>query len=150
MKRPSERLYRTVSGAFCAAFALVGVLFLLAPGAVLSFFDAWSRRAGLAGFAGEPGELYVVLAVAYMYIVTRLAWSMFRHPGDPGPARSLVHAKVASAVLSLGVFLLRQPHLILLVNGIVDGSIGVVVMLLLRGRAVRGEAREARGAEQTA
>jgi hypothetical protein len=133
-----------VSGVLCAAFALVGAAFLTVPGVVLSFFDAWSARAGLATSAGEPAELYVVLAGAYMYLVTLLAWSMFRHPRDAGPARLLVHAKLASAVLSFGIFFLRQPHLVLLVNGVVDGAIGALVVLLLRLRrapAARGATR---------
>lgn len=138
-----EQLRRMVGGVLCAAFALVGAAFLLVPDRVLSVFDAWSRSAGLATSAGEPAGLYVVLTVAYMYVVTRLAWSMFRRPDDPGPARLLVHAKVASALLSFGVFFLRQPHLILLANGIVDGSIGVLVMLLLKGPAAREEERTA-------
>ena len=137
------RLYRVVSGGLCAAFVLVGAAFLLAPGRLLSVFDAWSRDLGMATSAGEPGELYVVLAVAYMYVVSRLAWSMYRDPEDPRPARLLVHAKAASAALSFAVFFLRQPHLILLVNGIVDGAIAVLVVLLLRGSTARGEEQSA-------
>jgi hypothetical protein len=138
--------YRAVSGLLCAAFALVGAAFLLVPDAVLSLFDGWSRSVGLATSAGAPGEFYVVVAVAYMYLVTVLAGSMARDPQDPTPARLLVHAKLASSLLSFGVFFLRQPHLLLLVNGIVDGSIAGLVVFLRAGRG----AVAPRGAERTA
>ncbi len=135
MSPARERVYRTVAGALCAAFALVGAAFLLVPDAVLALFDGWSARLGLATSTGPADPFFVGLAAAYMYVVTALAWAMFRHPRDVASARLLVQAKLASAVLSLALFCLRQPHLILLVNGIVDGSIGGLVLLLLRGSA---------------
>ncbi len=134
-----ERLYRGISGALGACFALVGALFLLVPGAVLSVFDGWSRQLGLATFAGPADPFYLVLAVAYMYVVTVLAWSMYRHPRDTASAGLLAQAKLASALLSFGVFFLRQAHLILLVNGIVDGAIGLLVLFLRRWSMVTGE-----------
>lgn len=127
-----EWWYRAVSGALCASFAVVGALFLLLPQAVLGLFDGWSGRLGLATFAGPADPFFLVLAVAYMVLVTTLAWSMFRNPRDAASPRLLIQAKWTSALLSFGVFLLRQPHLILLVNGIVDGAIGAFVLLLRR------------------
>ncbi len=123
------RLYRAVSMVLCAAFAVVGLLFLLVPSYVLALFDRWSSDVGLATFAGDAG-FFVVLAVAYMYLVTLLAWSMARSPGDPAPARLLVHAKLASSLLSFACFLLGRPHLLFLVNGLVDGAIAAGVVLL--------------------
>lgn len=128
----ASRLYRIGSGILCGAFALVGALFVLAPGAVLSLFDRWSSRLGLATSAGAPAGLFVALAGAYMVVVTALAYSMYRDPRDAASPRLLVQAKLASAALSLGFFVLRQPHLVLLVNGIVDGGIGLLVLLLRR------------------
>ncbi len=123
------RLYRAASAGLCAAFVLVGLLFLLVPNAVLALFDRWSSDVGLATFAGDAG-FFVVLAVAYMYLVTLLAWDMARAPGDPAPARLLVHAKLASSLLSFTLFLLGRPHLLFLVNGLVDGAIALGVVLL--------------------
>ena len=127
----------------CGAFALVGVIFLLAPGAVLSLFDRWSLALGLAGSAGVPEPFFIVLAVAYMVVVTGLAWSMYRDPRDAASARLLVQAKMASAVLSLGMFFLRQPLLILLANGLVDGTVGLLVLLLRKGLHTAETARPA-------
>lgn len=133
--RRGDPLYRALAGFLCVSFALVGLLFLVLPRAVLSIFDAWSLAVGLARSDAGPGELFVVLAGAYMYLVTALAWSMFRHPRELAPACLLVQAKLASALLSFAVFFLRHPHLVLLVNGIVDGCIGGLVLLLLMRRS---------------
>lgn len=137
----ASRLYRLVSAVLCASFAVVGALFLLAPGAVLALFDRWSAALGLAVSGGAPGELFVVLAGAYMVLVTLLAWAMARAPEDPVPARLLVQAKWASALLSFAVFFLRQQQLVLLVNGVVDGAIGALVLLLLRAQVQRASER---------
>lgn len=132
MTPAQERLYRIVSGVLCAAFAVVGVLFFVVPDAVLSLFDGWSRALGLATFYSPADPFFVVLAAAYMVVVTGLAGSMARSPRDVASARLLAHAKLASAVLSLAVFFVRQPHLILLVNGVVDGAIAALVVLLVK------------------
>ncbi len=145
MKAMSERGYRIVSAGLCAAFALVGTVFLLAPDAVLALFDGWSRRPGLPAFGGPADPFFIALAVAYMYVVTVLAWAMFRHPRDTAAARLLAQAKLASAAVSFGLCVLRQPYLVLLVNGVVDGGIGAFVLLLLRARGAAG-APEAVGA----
>jgi hypothetical protein len=136
-------LYRAVSGGLCASFALVGAVFLLLPDRLLALFDGWSASLGLATSAGPADPFFLVLAVAYMVLVTALAWAMFRDPGDAAPARLLLLAKLASALLSFSVFFLRQPHLILLVNGVVDGSIGILVLLLLKSRGRSGAERPA-------
>ncbi len=131
MTATQEKLYRTVSALFCAAFAVVGALFLFVPRWLLALFNDWSAAVGLATFPGEGAGYFVVLAVAYMYVVTVLAWEMFREP-DPRPPRLLLHAKGASSILSFGLFFLATPHLAFLVNGVVDGALWVVILLLLR------------------
>ena len=133
----SDGSYRLASAGLCAAFALVGAVFLLAPDAVLTLFDGWSRALGLATLDAPADPFFVALAVAYMYLVTLHAWSMYRHPHDPSAARLLIQAKLASAVLSFALCALRRPYLILLVNGVVDGSIAGLVVMLARGRAAR-------------
>lgn len=132
MTGSQERLYRTVAAAFCAAFAIVGLLFLLAPGALFALLDDWSARLGLARLPGAGAGYFVVLAVAYMYVVTVLAWRMARDPADPEPPRLLLHAKGASTILSFGMFFLATPHLAFLANGLVDGTLWVALLLLAR------------------
>ena len=127
-----RRLHAAVGATCAVAFAAVGLLFLALPGSVLGFFDALSQRWGLAAFRGPVDRFWLVLAAAYMYVVTVLAWSMFRRPDDPVYPRLLAHAKLCSAALSLGAFALVVPHLIFLANGVVDGAIGVLALALWR------------------
>jgi len=128
----SRRLHAAIGAAFAVAFAAVGLLFLALPGPVLAAFDVLSRRSGLAAFAAAPDRFWLVLASAYMYVVTVLAWSMYRRPADPVYPRLLAHAKLCSAALSLGLFAVERPHLIFLANGVVDGAIGLVALALWR------------------
>ena len=116
-------------------FAVVGAIFLFLPGGTLAFFNSLSERVGLAQGPAE-GSFFVVLAAAYMAVVTVLAWRLFRSPGDQASAGLLVLAKLASAVLSLAVFAASARWLILLVNGVVDGALGLAVWAIyLRGKA---------------
>ena len=127
-----RRVHAAVGAACAVAFAAVGLLFLALPGAVLGFFDELSRRSGLAAFPGPVDRFWLILAAAYMYVVTVLAWSMFRRPADPVYPRLLAHAKLCSAALSLAAFALVVPHLIFLANGVVDGAIGALALTLWR------------------
>jgi hypothetical protein len=125
------RIYKPLSLILAVIFAAVGLLFLLVPVGVVEFFN---RLSGPLGFLPSPSGLpdfFLILAVAYMAVVTFLAWSMFRHPGDASFPRVLGVAKVASSLLSFLLFLLRDPYLMYLTNGVVDGLIGVVAILCL-------------------
>ncbi len=140
---PAPRRLHAAFGAACAAaFALAGAAFVVLPGAVLRWFDALSRHAGFAPFPGPLERFWLILAAAYMYVVTALAWSMYRRPDEPVYPRLLAHAKLASAALSLAAFVLLAPHLLFLANAAVDGAIGAVALVLWR--------RCARAAEATA
>jgi hypothetical protein len=134
--KPLPRGFRILSYGMAAVFAAVGLLFLLMPGRVVGFFNALSGPLGMAA-APVPGpSLFTGLAVAYMVIVTRLAWGMARDPWNGAYSGILVQAKFASAFLSAGLFLVHGPFLIYLANGSVDGLIGIGVILLrsrLRG-----------------
>jgi hypothetical protein len=136
----APRLHAAAGAVLAVAFAATGTLFVALPGGVLALFDGLSRRAGLAAFTGPADRFWLVLAAAYMYVVTLLAWSMFRQPTDPVYPRLLAHAKLCSAALSLAAFALAVPHLIFLANGVVDGAIGLVAVALWR-RCAREAAR---------
>lgn len=138
MTAASRRWRAAIGAGFAVAFAAVGLLFLAVPGAVLAFCDALSRRTGLAAFPGPVDRFWLILAAAYMYVVTVLAWSLFRRPDDPVYPRLLAHAKLGSAALSLAAFALYAPHLLFLANGIVDGAIGIAAAVLWRSCAREG------------
>jgi len=80
----------------------------------------------------EGFSFYPVLAGAYMYIVTLLAWETGRHPQNSVFPWLLANAKIASSLLSLGAYILFRPYLIFLANGIVDGFLGFVALALYR------------------
>lgn len=120
-----------ISGVVLAgAFAAVGLVFLVIPSGVVSFFNRISAPWGFPAAPVEGLGLYVLLAVSYMVVVTALAWGMARRPGGLVYTRLLALAKITSSVLSLGFFVLRAGTFVVLVNGVVDGLIGLFVLWL--------------------
>jgi hypothetical protein len=130
-------LYRRTSLLMAVVFGAVGILFLAIPVKVLTFFNAMSPALGFRESPVPAAGFYLVLAVAYMVVVTLLACRMARHPDEPAFPALLVHAKSASSILSFVLFAFHGPFLIYAVNGVVDGLIALAVFLLFR--KVRGE-----------
>jgi len=126
------RLVRTAGTCFAIVFAAVGLLFLLLPAGVVSFFDRISAPWGFPPAPVEEPGLFTLLAVAYMAVVTALAWGMARRPDQPAYPRLLVLAKIASSLLSFGLFFFKTGTFIVLANGIVDGLIGGSVLWLTK------------------
>lgn len=124
------RLYKRVSFSLMIAFAVVGLIFLFMPGAVLTAFNIFSEYLSLPPSPTEGMNFYLVLAVAYMYVVTLLAYNMFCCPDEPVFPLLLAHGKLASALLSVFLFIRHQPYLIYISNGILDGSIGLGVLFI--------------------
>ncbi len=125
-----NRLIKTAGVVLAGAFAAVGLVFLLVPSGVVSFFNRISAPWGFPAAPAQGPGLYVLLAVSYMVVVTALALGMARRPADLIYPRLLALAKIASSVLSLGFFILRAGTFVLLVNGVVDGLIGLFVLWL--------------------
>jgi hypothetical protein len=125
-----DRLIKTAGVVLAGAFAAVGLVFLLIPSGVVSFFNRISAPWGFTAAPVEGPGLYVLLAVSYMVVVTALALGMARRPADRIYPRLLALAKITSSVLSLGFFILRAGTFVLLVNGVVDGLIGLIVLWL--------------------
>lgn len=110
-------------------FACVGIIFLLMPAGVIGFFNTISRPLGMKPAPLTGYQFFLILAAAYMYIVTLLAWSMFRFPENKTYPQLLLHAKAISSLLSFLFFIVHQPFLIYLINGVVDGAIAVFVLV---------------------
>ena len=125
-------MYRLISLGLAAVFAVVGVLFLVLPVTVLRFFNDLSLSFGLQSSPVEGINLYLILAVGYMYLVTLLAWFMYHRPENLFAPLLLVNAKFASSALSFIFFFGISHALIYLVNGVVDGLIGAGVFLMYR------------------
>ena len=133
------RIHRYVGLGASVVFALVGLAFLLLPGQVVNLFNLLSLHVGLPPAPEHSAGLYDILAGAYMYLVTVLAFGIYREPHNPVYSSFLISAKAASAVLSILFFALDHPYLIFLTNAVVDGSIAggflTLRILLKRGRA---------------
>jgi hypothetical protein len=122
------KLYKPVSLSLCIVFALVGLLFLSIPDRVLAFFNALSSSWGMPLMPVEGLGFYPLLAVGYMYLVTVLAFLMYRHPEDRRFPLLLIHAKLATAILSLALFLAAGWYLIYITNFVLDGCIAMMVL----------------------
>ena len=132
MKDKELFFYRLASLAMAACFAAVGLAFYAAPEPILAWFNRLSAPLGLAAAPIQAGSFFPVLALAYMVLVTVLAWLMFRRPGNPLPPRLLALGKLASSALSLLFFFGRAPYLVCLANAVVDGGIGALALWLSR------------------
>ncbi|MBN1352915.1 hypothetical protein JXJ21_26230 [candidate division KSB1 bacterium] len=123
------KYYRTMSLLLALTFVVVGFIFLFLADGVLEFFNSVATLVGMKAAPVDGVNFYLILATGYMYLVSLLAFLMFRQPKNPDFPLLLTHAKLASSVLSLGFFLCHQPYLIYLTNCLVDGSIGGLVLL---------------------
>ena len=113
-------------------FAVVGLVFLFIPSQVLVFFNYVSSYLGMPQSPIEGFSFYLILAVAYMYIVTLLALLMYLHPQEKSYPFLLANAKLASSAVSLYLFLVSQPYLIYIANCVVDGCIGLIALYFLQ------------------
>jgi hypothetical protein len=129
MTAESRAAYRAFSLGMAVIFAAVGAIFVLMPREMLGFFNVVARRLGMAEGPAER-SFFVALAGGYMYVVTVLAWLMYRAPREKVYPLLLSQAKLASSILSLALFALQAPWLVYLVNGIVDGALGLIVLAL--------------------
>ncbi|MEN6348703.1 MAG: hypothetical protein ABFD08_04800 [Syntrophomonas sp.] len=122
--------YKLISLSLAVIFAVVGLLFLLAPSGVLGFFNIVSKYLGMAPSTEQGSNFYLILAVGYMYLVTLLAYFMYRNPEDSKFPLLLANGKLASSILSIFMFILHKPYLIYITNGVVDGFIGLLVIFI--------------------
>lgn len=124
------KIYRPVSLILALLFAATGILFLGWPDKVLVFFNTLSAYFNRPLSPVSGSDFYLILAIGYMYLVTVLAFLMFKQPGHRSFPLLLIHAKLASSLLSLAFFLFQSPFLIYLANFIIDGAIGIIVIFL--------------------
>ena len=123
-------------------FAVVGVIFAAIPGKVLAAFNYLAGGLDWPESTNEPYTLYLALAIAYMYVVTLLAWKMARHPEERAYPWLLVHGKAASAVVCIALFVLQEQYLLYLANFVVDGAIALFIWWLCLRSAPRGVVAE--------
>ena len=126
------KYYRTVSLLMVIIFAMVGLIFLFFTEGVLLFFNSIATCAGMKQSPIQGINFYLILASGYMYLVSLLAYLMYKHPDNQYFPLLLANAKLASSVLSLCFFIFHELYLIYLTNCIIDGSIGMLVLYFYR------------------
>ncbi len=124
--------YRLYSFGLGIVFAVVGLTFLLIPNTVLTFFNDFSSGLGFPEAPLHGMNFYLILAVAYMYLVTLLAFQMCRKPRERIYPFLLTNAKIASSLLSLFLLISQEHYFIFLANFLVDGLIGLSVLILMK------------------
>ena len=125
-----QKVYAWISLTMALVFAIVGMVFLIFPEGVYSLFNTFSRAFGMIESKEQGAGFYQILAVGYMYVVSLLAFMMYRHPDNKEFLWILINAKSASSALSFLFFVLLYPCLIFLSNGIVDGAIACGLLIL--------------------
>lgn len=125
-----RRLYKPLSLGAAILFAVVGLVFLLMSKQVLTFFNFLAYFWGLPQSPSEGFGFYVILTTAYMYLVTVLAYLMYRYPEEKLFPFLLAHGKIMSSFLSLAAFFFHQRYLIYISNCIIDGFIGIVAFYM--------------------
>jgi hypothetical protein len=113
-------------------FAVVGLMFIIFPEVVIHFFNQLSGSLGLAQHPESDSVFYPVLAAAYMYLVTVLAFLIYRNPRELLYPFLIAHGKLFSSIMSLSLFIIDEQYLIYLINSIVDGMIGFAAFVYYR------------------
>jgi hypothetical protein len=115
-------------------FMLGGVGFYLLPDKITANMNQGARRVGMQESPVDADNLWVVLAMAYMALITAIsaqaAWSEDRGRRED-LTRLLMVGKAASSFGALGYFLFKRRAYSFLANFLLDGAIlGVTYRLL--------------------
>lgn len=110
-------------------FAVFGALFAFAPQATLEYFSQWGVALGWEATSPELGGLWRVLAVAFMVMVTVLAfWGSVPSPAQPALLMMLAIGKASSSLGALLFYWIESPQFLYLLNFIVDGALALIVL----------------------
>jgi hypothetical protein len=123
-------------------FAIGGALFYLTPGRVTQSMNQQARLTGLDESPVDADNVWVILAMAYMAIITGLSHTAARDPvRRQDLVRFLILGKAASSLGALGYFLFRRKSHAFLVNFVLDGAICVTTYGLLAAAQPQEAAR---------
>lgn len=115
-----------------ASFAVAGLVFLIAPDGTIAFLDAAGALFGRFDPTPATGaRLWLALSVAYMLLVTLLAWLAQRDLAQARPYLALLFAgKASSSAFALVAYGSVSPSFAYLANFVVDGAIALTVAWL--------------------
>lgn len=113
-----------------ATFAVVGVLFIAAPDAVLGFLEDVGDALGTFSAAPETGaKLWLALGFAYMAVITGLALVVASDPVRHRPLLLVLAAGKAASSLAAGAFFVLDDDVFAyLVNFVVDAGLVAVAL----------------------
>jgi hypothetical protein len=131
----SERRLQAWLKIWAPIFAAGGLGFYLVPGLITTSMNKGARAVGLAESPVDADNLWIVLAAAYMALITALsADAALTHDATRrhSLARYLLVGKVSSSLGALGYFAFRRRAYAFLANFLLDGGIAAVTYALLR------------------
>lgn len=147
MRGPAaERMVVFTMRSLAVCFAVVGILFIATPHAVVSNVDKLGESFG--SFADGPGtgvKLWLGLAFAYMTVITGLALVIQADVARFRPLLLVLAAGKAASSLAAGAYFLSDDDVfIYLLNFIVDGSLVLIALWcwVLAGRVGAPAAEE--------
>jgi hypothetical protein len=123
-----------------ASFALVGLLFIVAPDGTLAALDDFGEWLPLGSFSEAPEtaqQLWLALGFAYMTVITGICLVVSTDVVRYRPLLLVLAAgKAASSLTALGFYLFDTDVFAYLLNFLVDGFLVGVALLLwsLAGR----------------
>ncbi|HSI80842.1 MAG TPA: hypothetical protein VK919_09350 [Solirubrobacterales bacterium] len=124
-----------------AAFALVGLLFIVMPDGLLGALDDVGEWLPLGDFDPAPEtaqQLWLALGFAYMVVIAGICVIAQADVVRYRPMLLVLAAgKLASSLAGLGFYIFDAPVFAYLLNFVVDGSLVAIVLALwvLAGRA---------------
>jgi hypothetical protein len=117
-----------------ATFAVVGLLFLIAPDGTLSVLDDFGDWLPLGDFAPAPEtteQLWLALGFAYMTVITGICLVVSTDVVRYRPLLLVLAAgKAASSLTALGFYLFDVDVFAYLLNFLLDGFLVGVALLL--------------------
>jgi hypothetical protein len=117
-----------------ATFAVVGLLFLVAPDGTLGVLDDFGDWLPLGGFNPAPEtaeQLWLALGFAYMTVITGICLVVSTDVVRYRPLLLVLAAgKAASSLTALGFYLVDSDVFSYLLNFLVDGFLVGVALLL--------------------
>ena len=130
-----EQRLRTWMKVWAPLFAAGGIGFYALPGLVTASMNQGARAVGMAESPVDADNLWIVLAGAYMALITAISADAGRTSSADRRhllARYLLVGKTASSLGALGYFVFRRRSYAFLANFLLDGGIAAVTYGLLR------------------
>lgn len=111
------------------AFAVTGGLFFYFPDGTIDALNAVGRPLGFPPAPPSALRFWLSLGLAYMVLVTLLAASIARDPRRRAHLMPILAAgKATSSLTCFGYFIGSSPAFVYLLNGLVDGSLALLVL----------------------